>query len=71
MVRRKSRQAVSCSNPAGRVQAAASAKIARATLYGGGPVEVRQDADAATFTLPPTAGEQFVPVVRIEGAGLI
>jgi len=32
MVRRKSRQAVSCSNPAGRVQAAASAKIARATF---------------------------------------
>ena len=47
------------------------AKIARATLYGGGPVEVRQDADAALFTLPPATGEQFVPVVRIEGAGLV
>jgi alpha-L-fucosidase len=47
------------------------ARIARATLYGGGPVEVRQEDDAAIFTLPPASGEQVVPVLRIEGSGLV
>jgi len=46
------------------------AKIARATLLGGGPIEVRQEADAAVFTLPPAKPGQFVPVLRLDGAGL-
>jgi alpha-L-fucosidase len=46
------------------------AKIARASLLGGGPVEVRQEADAAVFTLPPAQPGRFVPVLRLEGAGL-
>jgi alpha-L-fucosidase len=46
------------------------AKIARATLLGGGAVEVRQGADAAIFTLPPAKPVQFVPVLRLDGAGL-
>jgi alpha-L-fucosidase len=44
--------------------------IARATLLGGGPVAVRQEADAATFTLPRAQPGQFVPVLRLDGAGL-
>ena len=47
------------------------AAIARATLLGGGPVAVRQDADAATFTLPPAKPGRFVPVLRLDGVGLV
>ncbi len=46
-------------------------KIARATLLGGGPVEVRQEAEGATFTLPPAKPGQMVPVLRLDGEGLV
>ena len=46
------------------------AAIARATLLGDGPVEMRQDADAAVFTLPRAKPGQFVPVLRLDGTGL-
>jgi len=46
------------------------ARIARATLLGGGAVTVRQEADAATFTLPRAREGQIVPVLRLEGQGL-
>jgi alpha-L-fucosidase len=47
------------------------ARIARATLRGGGPVVVKQDVDAATFTLPRAQAGEFVPVLRLEGSGLV
>jgi len=47
------------------------ARIARATLLGGGRVTVRQDDDAAVFTLPGAAADRQVPVLRLEGAGLV
>ena len=43
--------------------------VARATLLGGGPVAHRHDGDALTITLPPGTG--FVPVVRIDGSGIV
>jgi len=46
-------------------------KIVRATLLGGGPVDLRQDADATTFSLPPAKPGQIVPVLRLDGAGLV
>jgi len=46
------------------------AKIARVSLFGGGAVTVQQTADAATFTLPRAGAGQFVPMLRLEGAGL-
>ena len=46
-------------------------KIVRATLLGGGPVELRQEAEATTFTLPPAKPGQMVPVLRLDGAGLV
>ena len=47
------------------------AKIARATLLGGGRVEVRQDADSAVFRLPAGKPGQIVPVIRLDGRGLV
>ncbi|HWI85793.1 MAG TPA: alpha-L-fucosidase [Sphingomonas sp.] len=47
------------------------AKIARASLLGGGPIDVRQDGDSATFTLPAATAGQFVPVLRLDGSGLV
>ena len=46
-------------------------KIVRATLLGGGPVELRQEAEATIFTLPPAKPGQMVPVLRLDGAGLV
>jgi alpha-L-fucosidase len=47
------------------------AKIARVTLLGGGAVTVRQDADAASFGLPPAGPDRIVPVLRLDGNGLV
>jgi alpha-L-fucosidase len=47
------------------------ARIARASLLGGGEVAVEQQADGAVFTLPRAGADQFVPVLRLEGAGLV
>ncbi|WP_116090502.1 alpha-L-fucosidase [Sphingomonas crusticola] len=47
------------------------ARIARASLLGGDIVQIRQEPDATTLTLPPALPGQFVPVVRLEGDGLV
>jgi alpha-L-fucosidase len=44
------------------------ARIDRVTLLGGGPISFRQDPGALRLRLPPANG--FVPVLRIDGAGL-
>ncbi|GAM03705.1 alpha-L-fucosidase [Novosphingobium sp. MBES04] len=48
---------------------AGKGRIARITQLGGGPVHFRQDADALHLDLAP--GELFVPVLKIEGPGLV
>ena len=45
------------------------ARIERVTLLGGGPLEFRTDGAALRLALP-AAGRRFVPVLRIDGAGL-
>jgi alpha-L-fucosidase len=47
------------------------ARIARVNLLGGGAATIRQNADAAILTLPHAPIGAFVPVVRLEGEGLI
>ncbi|MBC2670116.1 alpha-L-fucosidase [Novosphingobium piscinae] len=47
------------------------AVIERATLLGGGTVTWRQDASGLTVTLPRKAGPRIVPVIRLEGRGLV
>ncbi len=44
------------------------ATVARTTVLGGGPVEMRHTAEALTVTVPRVAG--FVPVVKLEGPGV-
>lgn len=44
-------------------------RIARVTMLGGGPLAHRHDAAGLTLTLAP--GNGFVPVVKVEGAGLV
>ncbi|MCH8617293.1 alpha-L-fucosidase [Sphingomonas sp. SM33] len=47
----------------------ASGRVERVTLLGGPPLAFQQTRDALRLTLPP-AGDKFVPVLRIDGAGL-
>ncbi len=46
-------------------------RIERATLLGGGTVTMRRGADGLTLTLPPAPAGAMLPVVRLEGAGLV
>ncbi|MET3471135.1 alpha-L-fucosidase [Novosphingobium sp. 1529] len=46
-------------------------QVASARLLGGGPVPFRQDADGLVLTLPPRPEGGMVPVVQLDGAGLI
>ncbi|WP_347304639.1 alpha-L-fucosidase (plasmid) [Croceibacterium sp. TMG7-5b_MA50] len=48
-----------------------AARIERATLTGGRPVPFRRTADALELDLPPAASGDMIPVVRLEGAGLV
>ncbi|MCJ1960572.1 alpha-L-fucosidase [Novosphingobium mangrovi (ex Hu et al. 2023)] len=48
---------------------AGKGRIARITQVGGGPVRFRQDADALHLDLAPE--DLFVPVLKIEGPGLV
>jgi alpha-L-fucosidase len=52
-------------------RALGSVRIERATLLGGGSVAVAQDDAALAMTLPPPHGAAIVPVVRLEGRGLV
>ncbi len=45
--------------------------IERATLLGGGPVPHRQDAAGTHFDLPRKPDGSFVPVIRLDGRGLV
>lgn len=53
------------------VPALRDARIARATLVGGGPVTMTAGAAGPSFTLPPAGAGEFVPVVALEGPGLV
>ena len=46
-------------------------QVAAARLLGGGPVPFRQDADGLVLTLPPRPAGAMVPVVRLDGPGLV
>ncbi len=48
-----------------------SIRIARATLVGGGPVTVATGGAGPSFTLPPPGVGDIVPVVALEGPGLV
>ncbi|MGN6270945.1 MAG: alpha-L-fucosidase [Sphingomonas sp.] len=52
-------------------RALGSLRIERATLLGGGSVAVAQDDAALSMTLPPPHDGAIVPVVRLEGRGLV
>ena len=45
-------------------------RIERVTLLGGPQLQFRQDSDALRLTLPRPAIGRFVPVIRIDGAGI-
>ena len=47
------------------------AAITRARLADGRPVAIRRDAAGLTLTLPKAERDDFVPVVRLEGRGLV
>jgi len=46
------------------------AKIGKVFLLGHGALKFRQDAAGLYFNLPPAKSGAFVPIIRIEGAGL-
>ena len=46
-------------------------KVERVTLVGGGPVVFERDASGLKLTLPRAVAGEFVPVVAIEGTGLV
>ena len=48
---------------------AGKGRIERATMLGGGEVAMRQTGDATAFDIPQ--GTLFVPVIRLEGRGLV
>lgn len=48
-----------------------SARIARATLTDGREVAFRRAQDALELTIPPARGGDMIPVVRIDGRGLV
>lgn len=45
--------------------------VAAAHLLGGGPVPFRQDDEGLVLTLPPRAANALLPVIRLEGPGLV
>ncbi len=47
------------------------AAIERVRLVGGGDLRFRRQADGLALTLPPAGAGDFVPVVRIDGRGLV
>ena len=49
----------------------AAGRIERATLLGGGKVAIRRTADGLILTLPPAPAGAMLPVVRLEGPGLV
>lgn len=49
----------------------APGRIERATLLGGGSVTMQRTAEGLTLTLPPAPVGAMLPVVRLEGAGLV
>jgi alpha-L-fucosidase len=53
------------------VPALRGTRIARATLVGGGPVTMTAGAAGPSFTLPPAGAGDIVPVVALEGPGLV
>jgi alpha-L-fucosidase len=53
------------------VPALRGTRIARATLVGSGPVTMTAGAAGPSFTLPPAGAGDIVPVVALEGPGLV
>ncbi|HEX8413030.1 MAG TPA: alpha-L-fucosidase [Sphingomicrobium sp.] len=51
--------------------ALAGGRVERIALLGGGPVAFRQDADALRLTVPQRSDTGIVPVLRIQGSGLV
>jgi len=49
----------------------AQGRVARVSLIGGGPLRFSQSEAGLSFTLPQRLGAGLVPVVRIEGVGLV
>ena len=49
----------------------AGGRIERATLLGGGSVAMQRTAEGLTLTLPPAPEGAMLPVVRLEGPGLV
>ncbi|WP_343517689.1 alpha-L-fucosidase [Sphingomonas sp.] len=49
----------------------AGAQVQRVTLLGGGPLDLQQTQGGLRITLPPPGPDAFVPMLRIEGSGII
>jgi len=45
--------------------------VERVTLLGGGVIAHRQDAKGLHMTMPANTRGQFVPVLKLEGRGLV